>query len=414
MQTLDNTSTARDEIEVRSPVEGDRPGLVRLDEAAFGYTTVGPDPGPWIEAYDGPYAQVAVADGQIVGGAAAFPMRVTLPGGAVLDCPGVTSVAVLPTHRRRGILREMMNHQLVELRRGGAALAGLVATEATIYERFGWGAATRYAQVEVDTRRVVFRVPPTGGSMRLLTPKEAVAILPSVHEAAAASRPGMTTRPEPMWRHFFRDLESDRGGRSGLFHVVHLQDGNRTDGYASYRVEEVETSTGFRNIVNVEQLVGLDPTVEMELWRFVCSIDLADRVRARVAVDHPLWSYFEDRRAVSTIAVSDHLWMRVIDLVAVLGARRYGRDGELVVGSVDWELTNNIGQFRLVVENGQAAVTRTQDRPDIVVDIAGLGALVLGGIDARHLVLTGRMQGDAQVTNQYFRGDVEPWCDVDF
>src|SRR5262245_45158890 len=50
-------------------------------------------------------------DGAVVGGAGAFPFMLTVPGGRV-RAAGVTAVGVLPTHRRRGILRSMMRAQL--------------------------------------------------------------------------------------------------------------------------------------------------------------------------------------------------------------------------------------------------------------------------------------------------------------
>jgi GNAT superfamily N-acetyltransferase len=47
----------------------------------------------------------AALDGdEIVGGAGAYPLELTVPG-ARLPCAGVTVVGVLPSHRRRGVTR---------------------------------------------------------------------------------------------------------------------------------------------------------------------------------------------------------------------------------------------------------------------------------------------------------------------
>src|ERR1700760_4464889 len=56
----------------------------------------------------------AFEDGRIVGGAGAFPFTMSVPGGA-LPCGGVTVVGVHPTHRRRGVLRQMMDAQLRDI-----------------------------------------------------------------------------------------------------------------------------------------------------------------------------------------------------------------------------------------------------------------------------------------------------------
>ena len=51
---------------------------------------------------------VVVCDGpEIVGMSLYLYLRLTVPGGVVLPAAGVTWVAVAPTHRRRGLLREM-------------------------------------------------------------------------------------------------------------------------------------------------------------------------------------------------------------------------------------------------------------------------------------------------------------------
>ena len=51
---------------------------------------------------------VIACDGDdVVGMAYYLDLRLTVPGGAVLPMAGVSWVCVAPTHRRRGVLREM-------------------------------------------------------------------------------------------------------------------------------------------------------------------------------------------------------------------------------------------------------------------------------------------------------------------
>ena len=224
----------------------------------------------------------------------------------------------------------------------------------------------------------------------------------------------MTNRPQQLWDHHFADQEVSRGGNSAWFHVIHLDANEEPDGYVAYRVEEVETINGYDNVVWVDQLVGIRPSAEVELWRYVCSIDLANRVRAIVEVDQPIRHLLTDPRAVQTTARRDHLWLRIVDFAAVLTARSYEWQGEIVIGSVDWEFTSNTGQFRIVVEDGKATVSRTEDKPVAVADISAWATLLLGGGDARHLLLAGRLQGDPMAVNRCFRTSSMPWNDVDF
>ena len=74
-----------------------------------------------------------------------------MPGGARVPVAAVTTVTVHPTHRRRGVLRQMMDEQLDDVARRGEPLAVLTASEASIYERFGYGAATFTTAWELES-----------------------------------------------------------------------------------------------------------------------------------------------------------------------------------------------------------------------------------------------------------------------
>ena len=57
---------------------------------------------------------VVVCDGpEIVGMSLYLDLRLTVPGGVILPAAGVTWVAVAPTHRRRGLLREMFRRNCI-------------------------------------------------------------------------------------------------------------------------------------------------------------------------------------------------------------------------------------------------------------------------------------------------------------
>ena len=91
----------------------------------------------------------AAFDGkEIVGGAGVFPFEMTVPG-AVVPCAGVTVVGVLPTHRRRGILKRMMRAQIDDIRERGEPFAALWASEPTIYGRFGYGHASHTYEIRL-------------------------------------------------------------------------------------------------------------------------------------------------------------------------------------------------------------------------------------------------------------------------
>ena len=86
----------------------------------------------------------------LVATAGSHKVSMTLPGLVRRDVAAVTDVSVAPTHRRRGLLTQLMRRQLDDLRRGHEALAVLYASEGGIYGRFGYGPATFGARYVVD------------------------------------------------------------------------------------------------------------------------------------------------------------------------------------------------------------------------------------------------------------------------
>jgi predicted acetyltransferase len=71
--------------------------------------------------------------------------------GAVLPVAGVSAVSVLPSHRRRGVLRSLMRRQLADIAaRGEEPIAALWASETPIYGRYGYGRATANAYFQFE------------------------------------------------------------------------------------------------------------------------------------------------------------------------------------------------------------------------------------------------------------------------
>ena len=96
--------------------------------------------------------------GRAVGGAGAFPFTLTVPGPRI-RAAGVTVVGVLPTHRRRGVLRAMMRAQLDACHAAGESVAYLWASEDMIYGRFGYGVASYALEIDLARDRTTFYAP---------------------------------------------------------------------------------------------------------------------------------------------------------------------------------------------------------------------------------------------------------------
>src|SRR4051794_35261542 len=141
----------------------------------------------------------AFEDGEIVGGAGAFPFEFSVPGG-VLPCGGVTVVGVYPTHRRRGILRAMMDAQLRDIHEREEPIASLWASEETIYGRFGYGLSAWGGEGHLARVGNAYGQPfEPRGRTRFVSPEEAAQLFPPVWEALLHQRSGVFQRTKEWW-----------------------------------------------------------------------------------------------------------------------------------------------------------------------------------------------------------------------
>src|SRR5215208_5759027 len=146
-------------IEIRPPAESELRSTLEAAEAAFGAEVEDHQWEREQKILPASRALAAFDGGRPVGLAAAYAFDLSIPGGE-LPCAGVTWVGVLPTHRRRGILRDFMRRQLADAREWGEPIAALWASEAAIYGRFGYGLAAPSAVLKADSGRFAPRDDP--------------------------------------------------------------------------------------------------------------------------------------------------------------------------------------------------------------------------------------------------------------
>lgn len=368
-----------------------------------------------------PERSVGALDGdEWVGGTGAFTMDLTLPGGSTVPAAGVTMVGVAPTHRRRGVLTELMRRQLDDVAAGPEPVAVLTASEALIYGRFGYGVATRGVRFCLEPSRGAFRLdgPSASGRLRQVTVEQARGLLPAAYERIRVRRPGAVARSQAWWEtHVFLDRPSHREGGGGVMVVVHEDPAGTVDGFATYRAiqawwpDRLPGST-----LRVEGMEAVDDTVHLALWRTILDHDLYAEVEILHApVDDPLALALADPRRLRASALSDWLWLRILDVPGALGPRRWGAAASLVVEVVDRFRPASGGRFRIDADDdGSGAVTATDAPADLALGAEELGAIALGSVAPSALARVGRVTeqraGALRTADDLFRSDVAPHC----
>jgi predicted acetyltransferase len=396
-------------IDIRHPAEQELREAMQAASVAFGSSLEDEEWQRESVTLPADRALVAFDDGRAVGLAGAYPFELTVPG-AQLPCSGVTWVGVMPTHRRRGILRGFMEQQFADAREWGEPVAALWASEASIYGRFGYGPAAPGTRMKGQRDRFSFHDDPGPvGTWRLVDADEAFRLFPPVYERLRLERPAMLSRTEHWWRaHKLADPESWRRGNSQKFYASFELDGE-VAAYSIYRVKE-EWEDGFpKGIVRPLESFATAPASERELWRYLFGIDLMSTVEVH-AIDpaSPLFLMVRDPRALR-LSRLDALWLRLVDVDASLRSRTY-RDGEPVVLEVSDELCPwNAGRYRVGAEVG-----RTDDAPDLQLDVADLATVYLGGFSFLDLARAERVRelvpGALERATELFRTPLPPYC----
>ncbi|HKA04452.1 MAG TPA: GNAT family N-acetyltransferase [Acidimicrobiales bacterium] len=396
------------DIDIRPIAPHEYEALLYLDGRTFGITYEN----DYVEAARGLLdldRQIVAVDGpELVGAAGAWTFDITVPGGTSLPTAGVTWVSVSGTHRRRGILRRMMAHQLDDLAERGDPLAILTASESVIYGRFGYGLATFRTKLVVEGRRVQLRAGlGADGLVRFADPSTARKVEPVLYDRLRAMQPGTVTRSDAWWDFIFVDPPSIRDGATALFHAVH------PDGFVSYRVRDTLVGGSFTNGVQVRELVSLTPEAHASLWRFLLGLDLVHEVEWYRAPRHETLRWLvDDPRRVRTEAVDDDMWLRLIDVERAFAGRRYPVPDRLVIEVVDAFRPATSGRYEIDGSPDGAECRRTTSEPDLALDIADLGSLYLGGVDASTLARAGRIEertvGAIQRADRFFASDPPP------
>jgi predicted acetyltransferase len=352
-------------------------------------------------------------DGRFVSTVSAFPLQMSVPGG-VVSCGGTTVITVSPTHRRQGLLTEMMQRHLNDIKDRGEPIAALWASESEIYGRYGYGAASLSASIKVS--KPYPRLAPNiaePAPVRVIDVDEAKELVPTFHARYRQTQPGMFARWPEWWdRRIFNDPPGRRSGYTANRWVV-AEDSDGLNGYARYRVKADWGEDGYgKGEVAISDLFADRPEAWVGLWSYLLSQDLMTTFVARLrSPEDPIFDILAgSRRARPT--TSDGVWVRIMDVVAALEARAYSGDFNGVI-EVNDPIGTAGGTFSIDVSTDGAVVKSTDADADISLDIRDLGAIYLGRPGLARMSRVGRVIGDPdkmRAADAAFAWDIQPWC----
>lgn len=332
-----------------------------------------------------------------------------------------TDATVNPGYRRRGILRYMMTEAMLHGRSNGCALAALTATEATIYQRFGYGVASRQHRIKVNTGPGFAINTPEYGRVVAADPAKIPDLAADIFATFHRNNPGSISRPAD-YRDFITGNYPKRDGTSradALRAAIHICPDGSVDAYAVYEMEQ--KNTGFPESIKVHDLVFNDVQAYLELWKFLGSLDLITSATwGSAPVRDPLTMAMANPRDYQIKEQFDLTWIRVLDVPKAFAGRGFGGDGTCVLEIQDrtgithgsWELTVKDKRGRAVPIDSV-----DDDKTVLRMDAHVLASLYSGDVDLRTLLAAGTVTAAGNVDkyaldrlNAMFRLHRRPYC----
>lgn len=371
-----------------------------------------PGEAEWHAARLEPSRSWAAFDGEtIVGTLTSHAVELSVPG-AVLPASKIDGVGVASTHRRRGLLTEMITSDLRASAARGEPLAVLIAAEYPIYGRYGFGPASTNVTYTIDARRARL-AERADRPVRLLDADAARPHIVAVYERFRRGQPGALDRPDRVWDQVFGVASKPGREHQPAFHVGTVDADGRPDGYLIYRVEQGWTHGLADSTLHVVELVAVDPAAEARLWRHCLEVDWVSTLRASDrAPDELLAHLLMDPGVLRLEDRWPFLWLRLLDVPTTLAARRYPVPGRLVI-----EVRDPLGYAdgRYLLDGGPdgAACQPTNAQAQVSLPASVLASLYLGEGRAALLARAGRITehetGALARLDAMFRSGTAPW-----
>ena len=353
----------------------------------------------------------ALIDGKLACSFTAIPFTMRANGNAVA-LAGVSTVGTQPEHRRQGLLRRIQTQAFADMRDRGQSLAALWASQAAIYQRYGYAMTTVLRSYRVDTPDIGFHDGDWGsGHVKRMSVIDAFDVIKSTYIRFVENRICYLHRSKALW---LQNAMEEIEGQGPVHAGVHFDEEGDPDGYVIYtlRANKVDHATRGQEIV-VRDMAWLSMDSYRSMWEWLKRHDLVGRVSYRTAaIDDPAPELFAEPRLLHS---ADHegIWLRVVDVESALKDRAYSNEGEVTIGLTDDPLTPwNNRAIKLEASTEGAHVSSSQSA-ELNMSAKALASLYSGFRTARQLRAWGLVEGrdDAVDTaDRLFASSHAPHC----
>ncbi|MEX2584378.1 MAG: GNAT family N-acetyltransferase [Gemmatimonadota bacterium] len=323
-------------------------------------------------------------------------------GGVTIPMMGLSTVAIAPTHRRRGLAGQLVTTGLRHAGERGDAVSALFPFRTSFYRRLGYGMAGHALQYQFPPAALPDH--PSRARVEIAESQEARAEIASVYGRWAPGQTGQLERPDRAW-----SLVWQKGSRHG---ALYRSPAGEPTGYAVFRYLTDPTPQG--RVVDVEEIAWLEPQARLGLLGWLASLsDQWEQILYRAHPDEGFAEHLSELRHPVDGVPRWHFWFpsatllegpmfRIIDMEGAWSARRVDSTVEVAVALEvhDPQLPENEGGWTLTASGGRVEVTRGAgpDRCDVSVrtSIEVLSRLFIGSLSPSAAAVSGLLEVDSE------------------
>ncbi len=331
--------------------------------------------GPTIALYE---------DGQMAACLRILPLQMFIHG-ASIPLGGVSGVACLPEHRRKGYVGQLLRHAIALMREQGQPLSSLYTPHPSLYRRYGWMIASSALRYSFVPKEIAPANParPEGSAYRVT--EEEWPTVAEVYRRFAAPRNGYLDRGERWWKEaIFRRIYDEK---RRLNDVAVWADGkDQPRGYVVYHGSSEHRLDGQSiDRLALQEFVALDSAAYLGLLRYLLSHDVAEEITWFGPIDEPFTIAIDEPGRVKR----EHHYgfmLRIVDLekaIAVRPPAAEAPEGSFTVHIADPSAPWNEGVWRIdcsgpAGRGGRLAATKVDGTPDLSTDAAAFAAMYNG------------------------------------
>ena len=253
---------------------------------------------------------------------------------------GISSVATWPEYRRKGMVKELLQHALHDMKENGQQLSFLHPFSFPFYRQYGWEHAFTQQHYSIPVSKLKKDWGANGYVRRV---SENPSLLHQLYTSYAASYNGMLTRDEAWWK--------QRVLKDNAHIAVAYNPRHEAEGYIIFTVKN--------NEFLVQEIVYNTLNGRKLLLQFIGNHDsMAENAEMIVPEDDQLALLVDEPRFEQQL--KPYFMARIVDAASFLAAYPFQGNGSLAFQVEDTFFPENNGGYQLRVENGKTKVTHVR------------------------------------------------------